>query len=152
MSRDPIPETDGDRALLRRLLAAGADPWARLEDLGAALGIDRSTVSKYMSGTRSVAWHVVVAALRRTARRHPEAVPGIVETLAREVLDVRGRWVPESDEPTGTFEDENADVTLAQAELMRARREGAQPKLVMERARALVKEAEDAARAAVRAA
>lgn len=151
MSRDPIPETDADRALLRRLLARAADPWSRIEDLGAVLGLDRSTVSKYISGARGVAWHVVVAALRRTARRHPEAVPGIVEALAAEVLDARGRWVPESDEPTGSFLDESTDVTVAQGELAQAVRSG-RPEIVRERARALVREAEEAARAAVRAA
>lgn len=146
-----IPETDEDRALLRRLLARAADPWSRLEDLAAVLGLARSAVSQYLSGARGVGWHVVVGALRRTARRYPAAVPGLVEALAAELLDARGRWVPEEDGPPGEWTKESGDVTVAHGRLAEAVREGTRS-VVSLRAREFVREAEEAARAAIGAA
>lgn len=143
----PIPESDADRALLRRLLARAADPWTRLEDLAETLGVGRPAVSQYLSGARGVGWHVVVGALRRTARRHPDAVPGLVEALAGELLDARGRWVPEEDGPPGAWEDESADVAVAHGRLVEAVRLGDSSE-VAARARALIRESEEAARAA----
>ena len=146
-----IPETDEDRAVLRRLLARAADPWSRIEDLAGSLGVARSAVSQYLSGARGVGWHVVVGALRRTARRHPEAVAGLVEALALELIDVRGRWVPDEEGPTGSWTEEAADVVVAIGDVHRAVERG-YAVAVTRLARLLEREAREAARAAVGAA
>lgn len=142
-----IDETPDHHALLRRLLALAADPWARLDDLAASLGVARSALSQWISGARGVGWVAVVEALRRTARRHPEAVSMLVEALAGELLDVRGRWIPETDEDVGDWSEESADVVVTLGKITEAKR-AKDDKKAESLSRTLVVEAEQAARAA----
>lgn len=115
-----LTEQPEDAAALRRLLAAAVDPWASQDELARVLGVARSAISQWLSGARAVAWHVVRASLRRTARRHPEAVPAMVACLAYEVLDAHGRWVPEEQLELLDFADSSGRVTVAHARLLEA--------------------------------
>jgi transcriptional regulator with XRE-family HTH domain len=144
-----FPETDADRASWARLWAAVRTPWERTEDLARLLGVARSAVAQWATGTHRGPWSLLRAALRETARRHPQAISGLVEALAGELLDARGRWVPETDDDVGEWSDESADVTVTLGELHSAVRKGDGAK-VREFSRALVVEAEQAGRAAAR--
>lgn len=147
-----ITETDDDKAALRRILARAADPWQRLDDLAAVLGVCRPAVSQYISGARGVGWHVVRAACLRTARRYPDEIPGLVGVLALELLDARGRWVPEGAPESRSVVEEAGDVTMALGRLIEAATMGASPEKIAELGLAVVREAEEVAAAARRGA
>jgi transcriptional regulator with XRE-family HTH domain len=148
----PIPESDEDKAALRRVLQRAADAWSRLDDLAAVLGVSRPAVSQYLSGARGVGWHVVCSALLRTARRYPAEVPGLVAVLALELLDARGRWVPEGEREGRSVVEEAGDLTVALGRLLEAATRGGTPEEIAELGRAVVREAEEVAAAARRGA
>lgn len=120
MTAPVLTEQPGDAAALRRLLAALLDAWDTQDDLARVLGVARSAVSQWLSGSRAVAWHVVRASMRRTATRHPGHVPQLVAALAAEFLDVHGRWVPEEQLGLLDFDAASRHVTLAHAALLEA--------------------------------
>lgn len=147
-------ETDGDRAAWARLWGLVRQPWERTEDLARVLGVARTTIAEWCPPGRNAGagpWTLLRAALRETARRYPEAVPALVESLAGELFDARGRWIPEGDDAGGTWAEESADVTVAHAHLVEAVREG-DPVKIRQRARELIRETAEAAAAAARAA
>jgi hypothetical protein len=147
-----VPAADSttakDRAAAARLWAFLRSFWDRTEDLATAVGVCRSAVQQYATGDRDGGWATLRIALRETARRHPEGAVRLVEGLAAELLDLRGRWTPEEALPVGSWETESADVTIAHAALAMARRAG-DPVAVARAARVLVREAEEAAKASV---
>lgn len=144
-----LTERTDDVASLRRLLAVALDPWTQAS-LADALGVSRTVVTGWLSADpdRAPRWHVVRAALRRTARRHPDHVPALVQALAAEFLDVHGRWVPEEQLDLLDFGAASNRVTLAHAALLEAveRRSG------IETARRALIDASEACAAAARAA
>lgn len=143
-----LPETDADRAAWARLWAAVRTPWDRTEDLATLLGVARSAVAQWATGVHRGPWSLLRAALRETARRHPAAVSGLVEALAGELLDARGRWIPETDDgDVGDWSDESADVLMTISDIHKAKRAKDQ-KAADALSRTLVVEAEQAARAA----
>lgn len=144
-----ISETKADRQSWADLWAAANDPWERTQDLADVLGVCRSAVQQYTSGARGGPWPSLRAALRATARRHPRAVPGLVQALARILLDARGTWVPDVDagDLLGVHE-EVADVTVACGRLLSAAREGASQAVIEHLTRELVREATEAGAAA----
>jgi hypothetical protein len=145
------PDTPADRAAWARLWDIVRTPWERTAELAEFLGVGRTTIVEWSPGGRHEGagpWCLIRLALRRTARKYPAAVPVLVARLAEELLDVRGRWVPEDAEPVGPYADESADVTVAHGELTAAIRRGDRV-AVLAAARRLVEEAEEAARAAV---
>jgi transcriptional regulator with XRE-family HTH domain len=120
-----FPETENDRAAWTRLWALVRTPWERTEDLSQILGVARSAVAQWATGTHRGPWSLLRAALRETARRHPEAVPRLVEALAGELLDgARGRWVPEEDLGERDWTDESTDLAVLQSDLHVAVRDG----------------------------
>lgn len=145
-----FPETTKDREVLAELWQLVRDPWARTDDLADVLGVSRSCVSQWCLGDRAGPWAALRAALLRTSRRHPTAVAGLVEGLARLLLDARGRWVP-ADPPGGRVLEEALDVVEANGQLVAAVRRGASAADVVALARRVVVEA-DQVEAAARAA
>ncbi len=119
-----IAETEADRAAWTRLWAMVRTPWDRTEDLATILGVARSAVAQWATGTHRGPWSLLRAALRETARRHPESVSRLVEALAGELLDVRGRWTPDEDLGQRDWTDEAADLAGMQGDLHRAVRAG----------------------------
>jgi transcriptional regulator with XRE-family HTH domain len=121
-----LPERPEDAQALRDLLHLAVDLAGTQERVSSILGIDRSALSRYLSGARALGWHVVVAALRSVARRYPEAASRIVETIAVRLLDLRGTWVPDPD-PDGeerTLEEESDEVVETIGRVVAARRSG----------------------------
>lgn len=118
-------ESEEDKASLRALLELAAGEWPRLDDVAAQLGVARSTVSMWLAGKNSTPWAAVRGALRRTARRYPAVVPRLVEALAFELLDVRGRWIPTGEGGgSGSWEQESSEQASAMGDLHRAMRGG----------------------------
>lgn len=118
-------ESDEDKASLRHLLELAAGEWPRLDDIAERLGVARSTVSMWLSGDRSTPWAAVRGALRRTARRYPLVVPRLVEALAAELLDAKGRWIPAGEGGgSGSWERESSEQASAMGDLHRAMRDG----------------------------
>jgi hypothetical protein len=121
-----IPPHPDDLRSLRDLLHLAVSVYRSQTLVAKELGIDRTTVGKYLSGERTegLGWHVVVAALRGAAREHPDQAPRIVQAMAERWLDLEGIWVPHG-KPTGrSFEEELGDVVDATGETVRARRTG----------------------------
>ena len=144
-------DTPADRAAWARLWDLVSAPWERLADLAEFLGVGRTTVISWGPGGDTPGagpWCLLRIALRRTARRYPEAVPSLVEGLAGELLDVRGRWTPETTHVVGSWRDESDDVLDAHAALVRLVRSGAPHAQVVAAARELVVQAEELAQAA----
>lgn len=126
MPAPAIVETHADREALASLWTAILAPWPRAADLAHVLGVDRSLLSHYASGSRSPGWPATRAAARHTARRYPEAAPALMQALAREMLDIEGHWVPEVDaQGLGSVDSEAADVMVATSALLTAARSGA---------------------------
>lgn len=149
--RPAIPETLTDKRTWADLWAAALDPWDRTQDLADVLGCSRSAVQQYASGARRGPWPALRATLRATARRHPRAVPHLVQAFARIVLDVRGTWVPDLDPAgLGCLSTEVGDVTIACGQLLSAARDGASADEIDRMTRELVREAMEAGAAARR--
>lgn len=142
------PETDADRSTWTALLSLAVDATGSKAALADLLRVERSTVTRWLDGSRAVSWPSLRAALRRAATRHPEAVPALVAGLADLLLDARGRWVAEGSIEVGPYSEESADVTVAHGELTQAIRSGDRVRVLVA-ARRLVREAEEAAKAAV---
>jgi hypothetical protein len=122
-----IPPHPDDARSLRDLLHLAVRVFRTQVALGVELGIDRTTVGKYLSGERAqgLEWHVVVAALRGAVRVYPGSAALVVQTVAERWFDLRGTWVPDVD-PDGLreLEKESADVTVVQGEVLRLARDG----------------------------
>jgi hypothetical protein len=145
--------TPADRAAWARLWDAVAGPWDRLADLAEFLGVGRTTVQEWLPEGRNAGsgtWPLLRKALRRTARKHPDAVPELVRLLASELLDVEGRWVPAArPESDLDWSDEADDVDVARGDLTRAMRDAvAGPTLIETLADRLERETHEAAEAA----
>lgn len=141
-------ETDADKASWARLWTAVRTPWERTEDLSDLLGCARSAVAQWATGARQGPWTLLRAALRETARRHPAAVPKLVEALAAELFDASGRWVPRvEDGEELDWGKESEDVHIRHGELAQAVREGRPTAISFARER-FIREAEEAERAA----
>ena len=149
--------TPADRAAWARLWDAVAGPWDRLADLAEFLGVGRTTVQEWLPEGRNAGsgtWPLLRKALRRTARKHPAAVPELVRLLASELLDVEGRWVPAArPESDLDWSEESDDVDIARGDLARAMRDPIAPPTLIERAADdFEREASEAAKAARQAA
>jgi len=126
MPAPAIAETRADREALASIWTAILAPWPRAADLAAQLGVHRSLLSHYASGSRAPGWPATRAAARITVRRYPDAAPALMAALAREMLDVEGHWVPEVDaQGLGSVDAEAADVMVATSALLTAVRAGA---------------------------
>lgn len=120
-----IPPTRNDHATWARLWSLARSAWRTTEGLADRLGLARTTVSEYCSGARHGDWHVLIRALRESAREHPEEISRLVEALAYEVLDARGTWLPPVDTAhLGSAAEEAGDVTIAAGRLLEAHRRG----------------------------
>jgi hypothetical protein len=150
MSAQPaISDTPADREAAAAIWTAVLAPWRRAADLAECLGVDRSLVHHYASGARSASWAALRGALRSTAARHPEGVSALVQAVARELLDVRGTWIPECDGAQMDVGDELDDVTIAHADLVRAIRRQAPREEIERLAGGLQREANEAGAAAL---
>lgn len=148
-----LPSTPADLAAWARLWELARDPWTRTEDLAEVLGVSRSAVAQWATGTREGPWSMLRGALRRTARRYPLDVPRMVATLARELFDAEGRWVSaDVAEDLGSVPEELADVMVAAARLVEAGQRGADSEEIRRLAAALTSEAEEVGHAAMRVA
>lgn len=149
MQQHSIPETEDDRRSLRDLLHLAVGVVRTQAAVARELGVDRTTVGKYLSGDRAsgLGWHVVVAALRGAVREHPEAASRVVQEIAERWLDLRGTWVPHH-EHSGSWERESSEAIVAQGELHRAVLEGC-PDQIESSARAAIRETHEAAVVAI---
>lgn len=154
MAGPAIEDTDSSKLSRRSLfdLAVSAlnDPGA---DRGGAtrmasrLGVSTSILSYWRDGSRDVSWAATFAAAKVAAGLNRAAVPALLEAIASELLGVEVRVVLTQAETGGDWRDENDDVDIAQGDLVRAMRAGDRG-AVLEAARRLVEQAEEAASAA----
>ncbi len=92
---DAIPLTPADAAGWAALWQLAIAPWTRQADLAEHLGVARPTLISWRDGSRRGPWQGLRRALLATARRHPAEAPRLAEALVRQLLDLRGRWVPD---------------------------------------------------------
>lgn len=118
-----FPETPRDRDAWARLWGLAREPWDRTEDLSTFLGVARSAVAQWCSGAERGSWPALRTALRETGRRFPEAVPRIIESLASELFDARGTWIPEGS-GSGSWHEEGSEAVTAIGDLHRTMRDG----------------------------
>jgi transcriptional regulator with XRE-family HTH domain len=126
-----------------------ADVLGTQAEMARMLRLESSTISQWLSGKRGAPdWHVVHEAIKRVLRRHPEAAPAFIETIAGDCFEAEGTWRPRPAGDPGDWSEEAEDVTIAQAGLTLAVRSG-DAETVERAGRALVKEATEAHRAAL---
>jgi hypothetical protein len=142
------PESDADRTTWIALLSLAVEAVGSKAALADLLRVERSTAGRWLDGTRGLAWPSLRAALRRSATRHPEAIPAMVAGLADLLLDARGRWLPEGSIEVGDYRDESGDVMVALGALTAAVRRGAGAAELAPLRAALLQEAEEAGKAA----
>jgi transcriptional regulator with XRE-family HTH domain len=103
--RLPVPADDAPRRL--RILHLLADVLGSQAELAKAIGVERSTLSQWFGAKREPdGWAVVLQAAQKTIRRHPEHEAVLVRSIAAELLDVEGAWLPalESDDGRALLE------------------------------------------------
>lgn len=144
-----IPETQADRDRVGAILAACAAPWRYARDLAAQLGLCPTQLSRYLGGLRSQGVPVLLGAIRVTALRHPDAVPSILQAIAREWMDAEVHVVPMVDprELSG-IESEVGDVMVATGRLLALVRAGASAAEIDAAAADVCRQAHEAASAA----
>lgn len=93
--RRAIPVTAEDarqRLHLLRLVVQAMGTQAEVADI---LGVDSSTMSRFVSREKHAPeWHVVYAAIRGAIKRYPDLASVFVAELASELFGVHGRWLP----------------------------------------------------------
>jgi hypothetical protein len=121
-----IPPGSTDIAATQRLLEIALEiAGDRKADLARVIGVDPSAVSRYLSGERQIELHVVLGALRTLLRRHPHRTAEVMQLIGDRLLDQQGEWkAVEAPKDLGDVASESMDVTIAQAELLRAAQSG----------------------------
>ena len=141
-----IPETQADRDRVGAILAACASAWRYASDLAKRLGTCPTAFSRYVSGERSQGVPVLLGALRATALRHPDAVPGLLQAIAREWMDAEVHVVPVVDpRALAGIESEVGDVTVATGRLLSLVRDGASTDQIEAAAAEVCRQAHEAA-------
>lgn len=135
-----LPPGPKNAESIRRLLDLAIDIAGNQTRLADVIGVDRATVANYVAGRRQVEWYVVMGALERLLRTHPEHAPRVVAALASELLDQDGVWCSELDpDELGDVSEEGQDVSIAHGATIQAVR-AKDPKAV-DHADQLVREA-----------
>jgi hypothetical protein len=151
---DAIPLTPADAAGWAALWQLAITPWTRQADLAEHLGVARPTLISWRDGTRRGPWQALRRALLATARRHPTEAPQLAEALVRQLLDLRGHWVPDpEDDVARDWAEESEDVLVAHGVLARAvrQRDAAAVEAAAARLQRELDEAVEAARQALAA-
>lgn len=128
MRQPAIPETQPDRDAYTTVWAAIVAAWPALEDLAHVYGVKPDELRDIMAGNvrrPTAETTALIRALRITARSQPDAVPGLMQVVAREMMGVNGDFVLPLDPPNlGSSSEEAAEFNVAMARLYEADRDG----------------------------
>ena len=113
MSR-AIPVTPDDARKRLRLLRLVVDALQTQAALCRLLGVDSSTMSRWLSHERFAPdWYIVHAAIRRTLTRHPDLTEVFAQALLHDVLGLHGTWsIAEAEDPCALSDNDDGNLEL----------------------------------------
>lgn len=146
-ARPAMPPTAESKDARCALLAAIVKCWPTMEKFAAELGVDKSTVKRWLDGTNAFGWDTIYAALELAGRRWPAEMPRIFRLLASQVgapvtVDLaatdapsdHGDWVEELEDEAATDHAIHTAVRTGNHEALDAAIEAARVELDQQRA------------------